>query len=372
MEPTEEGHNEVAQMDYSANTYSKQNDQDFDNLLDQLTQNIAKVSISPAKTPPKFTGSHPNVQWKAIPLETLHNHARFIHTEEIIPQRSDEWYKLRKGRLTGSQFANALGFFDHSSCKKLNLKPKKTYHHPERVFLVYNGILEFFPVIEGDEDFSSAQRVFMDWGVHHETNALITYLDEFVDRNVKETTFHIVDDLEAYIRRHCNMDDFAFVTDFSLIRIGASPDGIVVKDGQDDSVLEIKCPTDFRYMKRKPHDTVPVYYIPQLMGEMMVTNLPKCTFCSWTITAGMNVFEVMFDQAYVNEMLYWFYRYVYHIKSVSPISIDNLGIFEGIFMTEERYEKFLQWSMNIAESAVLLKTIEKSATSKEHPNIFLD
>lgn len=339
--------------------------------IDALISSVAQISLTPTKSPSKFVGANPNVQWKAIPVEILHQHDRFVHPTDIVQQRSEEWFALRRHRLTGSQFANALGFFDKQSCKLLGLKPQ-TYHHSDRVHVVYSNIKE-----PKEEVFDTAQRVFMDWGMHHESNAIITYLDEFKDHVIQETTFYTIDNLEEYINKHATVSDFDFVKDFSILKIGASPDGIVVKDNLPDSVLEIKCPTafipdsksqDFRYMKRKPHAAIPVYYIPQLMGEMMVTGLRECTFCSWTITAGMNVFRVGYDQAYVNEMLYWFYQYAQLIHGTTTVTDPSM--FEGAFAENDRYKNFLAKTLEIAGTAVLIKTVEKSAVGQLNKNIF--
>src|SRR3989338_671193 len=192
--------------------------------IDALTSSIAQISLTPTKSPSKFVGANPNVQWKAIPVETLYQHERFVHSTDIIQQRSEEWFALRKHRLTGSQFANALGFFDKQSCKILGLKPQ-TYHHADRVHIVYSNIIE-----PKQEEFGSAQRVFMDWGMHHESNAIITYLDEFKDHIIQETTFYTIDNLQEYITKHATASDFDFVKDFSILKIGASPDGIVLKN----------------------------------------------------------------------------------------------------------------------------------------------
>ncbi|KAL0490602.1 hypothetical protein AKO1_003402 [Acrasis kona] len=360
-------------------------DVDVDSLIDQFTQ--AKIDSGPKyiiNKPSAFVGENPNVLWRSVAIKVLNEHPQYQMGQGIVHQRTPEWFELRKNRITGSQFANALGFFDKSSIKRLKLKPTKTYHHPERVCIAYNEVLHYIPVesqIIQPED-QSVQQVFMNWGTNHETNALLTYLKEFKDHTVCETSFKIIDDIKLYIEKNCNIEDFQFVKNFDVLRIGASPDGIILENGVERSVLEAKCPTPFvpdgknegmfRYLKRKPQDHVPVYYIPQIMAEMMVTGLPMCTYCSWTATCGMSVFEIDFNKEYVNEMLYWCYRYIEHIgEYLKEHSLTDAEVFQGVFENEKRYQTFLDMSLNISASARRICTVEKSVVGNQHSKMFL-
>lgn len=142
----------------------------------------------------------------------------------MIAQRSEEWHQARKFRLTGSDFAAAIGISPYKS--RQALWREKTGR--ERPF-------------EGNE--------ITIWGEINESNAISQFEIE---------TGHIV-------------HPAGFMVHPSHDWLGVSPDGLVT-----DGCVEVKCP-----FTRKPHDGVPAHYLPQVVAESEVTGV-DCWFVSWT------------------------------------------------------------------------------------------
>ena len=143
-----------------------------------------------------------------------------------LTQGSPEWFKARKSRLTGSNIAAAVG-----------ISPYATSHS---LYEKITGKL-------GNNIFTSSSETRH--GNHYEDYVVELY-QEITKRSVSETGFWIHP---------------------TVPWLGASPDGLI----EDNGVLEIKCPL------HKIHDTVPIYYMPQLQAEMACTQRKYTDFCSW-------------------------------------------------------------------------------------------
>lgn len=160
-----------------------------------------------------------------------------------IAQRSDEWYKLRRQRLTASDVAQALGKGKFGTRDQLIQKKSQEI----------NGNPQPFKVMAP-----------MKWGIMFEPMAMRCYQA----RNDN-------------IRVH----EFGMIPHESMSCFGASPDGIT-----DLGIMtEIKCP-----YKRKITGEVPDYYELQMQGQMAVCNLKECDY----IECDMQVFE-SYDDYYL-------------------------------------------------------------------------
>jgi len=147
---------------------------------------------------------------------------------ELPEQRSEEWYNMRRDKLTASSLASAIGH-----C-----------HFQSRDELLLDKIIEkpFEP------------NPITEWGVKYEDVAIQFYEELY---NVKILDFGMVPhpDFEAF---------------------GASPDGICEDTGNDEylaRMVEIKCPP-----KRKFTKTVPPHYLMQVQGQLEVCDLDECDF----------------------------------------------------------------------------------------------
>ena len=149
---------------------------------------------------------------------------------KLPEQRSKEWYELRRGMLTASSLACALGDDHFKSRNELILEKVENKEIP----LVPNPITE--------------------WGVKYEEIATKFY--------------EALNDLKII--------EFGLIPHPNFTIFGASPDGICSNDSPDEFIgrmLEIKCPP-----KRKFTKTVPKHYWYQMQGQLECCDLDECDF----------------------------------------------------------------------------------------------
>jgi len=146
-------------------------------------------------------------------------------------QGSAEWHTARLGKVTGSQFSNVLNkktgrktYMYRLAAERLTDTPQATYTNPS-----------------------------MEWGVEHEEEARVTYLE----------------DMAADV----SVPGFIYISDY----VGVSPDGLVGEDG----IIEIKCPNSTTHINTIIEDTVPSKYLPQIQGILWVTGRKWCDFISY-------------------------------------------------------------------------------------------
>uniref|UniRef100_A0ACD5URU4 Uncharacterized protein n=1 Tax=Avena sativa TaxID=4498 RepID=A0ACD5URU4_AVESA len=173
-----------------------------------------------------------------------------------VAQRSEEWFALRKDKLTTSTFSTALGFWAGNRRSEL---------WSEKVF----G--------PSDIKLADAAQSAMAWGTNHESMAVEQY-----------TTI---------TGRSVGSLGFAVHTEANSGWLGASPDGILGCD-PDGGILEVKCP----YNKGKPEIAlpwriVPYYYMPQVQGLMEIMGRDWVDLYCWTPN-GSSLFRVPRDRAY--------------------------------------------------------------------------
>ncbi|URE39707.1 YqaJ-like viral recombinase domain [Musa troglodytarum] len=179
-------------------------------------------------------------------------HAKFLPSK----RNREEWFALRRDKLTTSTFSTALGFW------KGNRRSELWY---QKVFAPEADMIE------------APARAAMDWGVFNEPAAIERY---------KSITGRDVSSL-----------GFAIHAEASCIWLGASPDGLL-GCYPDGGILEVKCP----YNKGKPElalpwQIVPYYYMPQVQGQMEIMNRDWVDLYCWTPN-GSSIFRVYRDRAY--------------------------------------------------------------------------
>lgn len=177
-------------------------------------------------------------------------------TPSDAPQRSEEWFALRRDKLTTSTFSTALGIWKGNRRSEL-------WH--EKVFLSEVQTAEV------------SKRGAMDWGVLNESVAIDRY---------KSITGHDVGSL-----------GFAIHSDERFDWIGASPDGLL-GCFPGGGILEVKCP----FNKGKPElglpwSTMPFYYMPQVQGQMEIMNRDWVDLYCWTPN-GSTIFRINRDRSY--------------------------------------------------------------------------
>ncbi|XP_020229811.1 uncharacterized protein LOC109810688 [Cajanus cajan] len=229
-----------------------------------------------------------------------------------VPQRSEEWFALRKDKLTTSTFSTALGFWKGS--RRLEL-------WNEKVFASEAQIVE------------ASKNTAMAWGTLNEAVAIEQY---------KKITGHEVSTM-----------GFAVHSKQSYDWLGASPDGVLGCFPQG-GVLEVKCP----YNKGKPEaglpwSTMPFYYMPQVQGQMEIMDCEWVDLYCWTPN-GSTIFRVLREREYwnlIHEILreFWWENVVparealilgceEQVKSYKPTSTHNktgLAIAKSIKLASE-------------------------------------
>ncbi len=166
--------------------------------------------------------------------------------EHDIKQRSDEWWDVRTGRLTGSTFADIMP-------SKTDMKKRifnNWTHAQEKV--LYKVAAE---ILTGHKDRSFYVNDAMQWGIDHEEEAR------------KAVESHLMLD-----SRECGIFQRGEY-------IASSPDAIM---GDNEVTLELKCPSSgvhFGYLKNPQslYDT----YKWQVLGEMYCAGIDAGIICSY-------------------------------------------------------------------------------------------
>ncbi|XP_030527577.1 uncharacterized protein LOC115738914 [Rhodamnia argentea] len=180
--------------------------------------------------------------------------ARFIPSD--APQRSEEWFSLRKDKLTTSTFSTALGFWKGK--RRLEL-------WKEKVFAQEMQMLE------------SSKMCAMEWGVLNEAEAIDRY--------------------KSITGREVSSMGFATHSGERFEWLGASPDGLL-GCFPGGGILEVKCP----YNKGKPEvalpwTTMPFYYMPQVQGQMEIMDRDWVDLYCWTPN-GSTILRVCRERGY--------------------------------------------------------------------------
>ena len=152
-------------------------------------------------------------------------------------QRSKEWFKKRKGLITGSSVGAILGQNPWRTPADVMRSMVREYHGAPSEF-------------EGN--------IATRYGTQMEPTATADFEMEY-GTNVAETGF-------------CISSEYPW--------LGASPDGLI----NDNAVLEIKCPFGLRD-KSKPEFKAAgdqLHYYAQMQIEMLCTGREKCYFYQWT------------------------------------------------------------------------------------------
>lgn len=218
-----------------------------------------------------------------MPLETQ-KHLEFIRNLVQHEQRSPEWFAQRKGKLTSSDAATALG-----------LNP---YSKPVELLFKKCGVGKPFTGNEAtlhgqkyeDEAIEKYAKVM---GKKNHEFGMISYADLHPTR-------------EEHSARSCT-----HLIDEKYHFLGGSPDGIAedVDNVEDLIMLEVKCP-----MRRKiKHGQVPHYYYPQVQLNMFILNLEMADFIEYIPTNGNKNMELNIVRVHRCEE--WFNKNV-------PILID--------------------------------------------------
>lgn len=177
---------------------------------------------------------------------------------ENIEQRSPEWFKARKGKITGSQVGAILGVNPYKKPADAMREMVRSYHNAPSEF-TGNSATE--------------------WGTANEESATKQFEMFHSIAPVEETGFHIHPEHEW---------------------LGASPDGLLDENG----VIEIKCPYGqrdknppvFKSLEDQPH------YAAQIQIELFCTGREFCEFYQWAPHGDLKE-TAEFNQLWIDENL---------------------------------------------------------------------
>lgn len=185
-------------------------------------------------------------------------------------QGSDEWRAARAGRVTGSRVKDVL-----AKVKSGEAAARRDY----RIQIV-TEILTGQPAEQG---FTSKE---MEWGTEQEPYARAAY----------------------EVAKDCVVDVVGFVIHPNDPRAGASPDGLVDWDGENEpeGITQFKCPKSATHVGYILADEVPSEYKPQMTWEMEATGAKWCDFVSFDprLPDHLQLFvkRFHFDPAYLAEI----------------------------------------------------------------------
>ncbi|MGD8567364.1 MAG: YqaJ viral recombinase family protein [Gammaproteobacteria bacterium] len=163
--------------------------------------------------------------------------------EYKVEQRSDEWFKLRIGKITCSNFGILMP------------TPRQKTEWNDTQLKILREIAAEIITQEREESYTSSA---MQWGIDQEDNARYLFqAQEF--ETVRTCGFF---ELSEYV--------------------GGSPDGIIVRDGEDWGNLETKCPTSKQHLLYElDKDELFKAYKYQVLGQCLVTELLPYALCSY-------------------------------------------------------------------------------------------
>ena len=178
----------------------------------------------------------------------------------MIEQRTEAWHQQRLGRVTASRVADVIA-------------KTKTGASASRDNYATQLILERLTNKQA-EFYSNAA---MQWGTETEPMARQAY----------------------ELKRGVFVDEVGFIDHPTIEMSGASPDGLVGKNG----LVEIKCPESKTHMEYLLSGKAPAKYIPQMMWQMACTGREWCDFVSFDPRFPENlqilVVKVEYDPTYV-------------------------------------------------------------------------
>ena len=199
-------------------------------------------------------------------------------------QGSDEWFNIRKGVATASNFAQIL-----TAGGKLS-----------KSHVAYARKLARECVID---DPTSYDNKHMEWGRDHESEARNLY-QIIKDRKVQEVGFV-----------HSEFSDL----------VGCSPDGL-----SGDTGLEIKCPAVDTHVNYIMDGVLPDTYKLQVHGSMVVTGLKRWDFMSYFPHLNPFIITVEWDE-FTDKLAEELRSFAEYYESCKDEIIDTITIKEELF-----------------------------------------
>ena len=203
-----------------------------------------------------------------------------------MEQRTDEWFNARLGKVTASRVTDVVA-------------RTKTGYAASRENYMAQLIVERMTG-QAEKSFTNSA---MQWGTDTEPLARAAYEAE----------------------RQVMVDEEGFVEHPEIANAGASPDGLVGKDG----LVEIKCPNTATHIDTILSQTVPKKYLDQMMWQMICTGREWCDFVSYDprMPEHLQLFikRIPFDAEYANTLNTEVSKFLEEVDS----TIDKLNNLKG-------------------------------------------
>ena len=156
-----------------------------------------------------------------------------------MEQRSNEWFQARLGKVTASGI--------HAVVARLkNNSPTAEYERYK-----YKKLIERL-IGQTEGSFVTAD---MQWGIDYEEEAIKEYV--FINA--------------------CELSTCSFIEHPKIPMSGASPDGLVGKDG----LIEVKCPRSQTHLNFILNDEISANYLSQIYWQLACTGREWCDFVSF-------------------------------------------------------------------------------------------
>jgi len=180
--------------------------------------------------------------------------------EHLVEQGTEEWFKVRAGIPTASNFDKIITPTGMAS----------------KQFVDYADVLLAERILGKPLDrFQDAKPYWMERGNELEADAEQTY--EFMfDCTTKKAGF-------------CTLDDGS---------AGCSPDRFVGEDG----LLEIKCPAPWTHVANLVAEKIDNSYIPQVQGQLYVTGRKWCDWFSYHPDMTPSCIRIERDEEYIAKL----------------------------------------------------------------------
>lgn len=253
--------------------------------------------------------------------------------ENIVGQKTPEWYRARCGKITSSMVYNIMleskAEKDYAKAMTSGMKKGETMTEYDERMRALKEEAEQSPFSDTARTYLykvAAERMLRD-SVISDDLRFCAYLER-VSVSTRDMRYGVENEDLArimYVRhameRGCEMTTAGFYTHPTIPRYGDSPDGIVIRceDFTPVGCIEIKCPTPGTYMRYMREMTVlmksgihasealkdvkPEYYW-QCQSHMACSGVEWCDFIVFDkmIETGMQVYRIERNEADIEHM----------------------------------------------------------------------
>jgi putative phage-type endonuclease len=191
------------------------------NINENNRYSISKIATDINKNNPNYKKVHIIKRLKN--LKKYRKKLNELKNMPLIKQRTEEWFNLRKNRLTASDLYDAINKSNECLAKK------------KAGVIIDNTNFNIIPPLK--------------WGTMFEPMAIRCY---------------------SHIKNNIEINEFGLIPDKNLEHFGASPDGI----NELGIMIEIKCP----YTRQIKTNFIPPKYYMQIQGQLAVCGLEECEY----------------------------------------------------------------------------------------------